>query len=89
MKVTEVTVYRAVSAERAENIRLALEGRTYFKFYVNVCPFNGMFHVNVGTLRKKTSKKALTEAILDLLCGDVAFGQVRQQFTNPEKKEST
>lgn len=69
----EINVYKVISAERAEPIVKAIEGKTFMNFYVNVCPYQGEFHVNVGTLRTDTTEKELTEMVLHLLCGDLAF----------------
>ena len=68
--VTEINVFIG-SAERGEIIKKRLEGRTFMKFYVNVCPYQGQCHVNVGTLRPETTEKELSDMVLFTLCGDL------------------
>jgi hypothetical protein len=65
-QATEIELTKT-SKERAEHIASRLRGQTFMHFYVNVCPFNGSFIVNVGTIRPGTSKKELTEMVMATL----------------------
>ncbi len=70
--MVEINITKTCSAEKAEKIAAALRGKTYMNLYVNVCPFQGEMHVNVGTLRARTSKAALTEMVLDVMASAMA-----------------
>lgn len=63
---TEISLTKT-SETKANHIALRLRGQTFMSFYVNVCPCNGSFLVNVGTLRPDTSEQELTEMVLDVL----------------------
>lgn len=57
--------------ERAQPLIDALEGQTYMKLRVELCPVGGSFDVNVTTRRADTSEKELTEMVLMVLSSEV------------------
>jgi hypothetical protein len=69
--VTEINLTKT-SKDKADRIAMRLRGQTSMDFYVNVCPCNGSFLVNVGTLRANTSIEELTEMVLDVLASMIA-----------------
>ena len=70
--MVEIELCICATTERAAKIAGRLRGRTTYQFYVNVCPVMGQFQVMVGTLRERTTKKALTEMLLAELAGQLA-----------------
>ena len=68
---TEINLTKT-SKDKAERIAMRLRGQTLMNFYVNVCPCNGSFLVNVGTLRTETSTEELTEMVLDVMASMIA-----------------
>ncbi len=64
---TEIHLTTVTNEGRALDIAARIKGMTYLILYANVCPYQGEFRVNVGTLRKKTFKAELTGVVLDLL----------------------
>lgn len=73
-KAVEIALTTCVTLQRAEALKFALEGETYLKLYVNVCPWGGCFNVNVGTLSKGATKAKLTELVLETLAKAVERG---------------
>ncbi len=75
---TEINVYIG-SAEQGEIIKKRLEGLTFLRLYVNVCPYQGQWHVKVGTLRPETTEKELSDMALQVLCDDLTSSATRGQ----------
>lgn len=47
--MTIINLTRMCKPERAEGIRRALEGKSYMKFRITLCPCQGEIHVNAET----------------------------------------
>jgi hypothetical protein len=69
-----IHVFTTCTAEQAEPLRRALEGRSYMNFQVAICPAGGEFRVYVGTRRPDTTEEELRELVLYVLCGDIVLG---------------
>jgi hypothetical protein len=70
-KVTSVTLMTVSKPEQAAGLRWALDGQTYMKFRVTVCPYNGMFNVNVET-DYEAGQEEIKDFLLYVLAARVA-----------------
>ena len=64
---TEIELTKTMTFAKGEHIALKLRGQTFMNFYVNVCPCNGSWTVNVGTLRPDTSERDLIDMVLFIM----------------------
>lgn len=72
-KVTSVSLMLADKPEQAEGLKRALEGQTYMKFRVTVCPYKGMFQVNAET-DYDAGQEEIKDFLLYVLAARVAKG---------------
>lgn len=70
-KMTSVTLLTVSKPEEAAGLRWTLDGQTYMKFRVTVCPYNGMFNVNVETDYEAGQEK-IKDFLLYVLAARVA-----------------
>lgn len=77
MKVTEFTLYRTSSRAAGDALKQLLQGQSYMDLYVTICPYQGEFHVNVGTRRADTSEAELRGMVMMILCDSVVGAERR------------
>ena len=65
--VTQIELTKVSTEQEGERIASRLRGQTFMNFYVNVCPCNGSWTVNVGTLRPDTSERDLIDMVLFIM----------------------
>jgi len=70
-KVTSVTLLTVGKPEEAAGLRWALDGQTYMKFRITVCPVGGMFNVNVET-EYEAGQEEIKDFLLFVLATRVA-----------------